>query len=319
MNLLSIRDLSTADLLALSEPVASTAPTPGARQVAGTLAFLFQQPSLRTMSSFAAAATRVGLTPISITTTGDDLRDQIEFEDEIQQLSLTSRCVIVRSRSSLDRDAYRVCPVPIINGGDGNNEHPTQTLIDLAVMRHFGLEDRTVVIMGNLSDHRTTHSLVLALQRLRVRLRLLSPRELRMDPSYLSGSAEVCFAEDDRARDEALRDADFVYILPTISWSSLARGFQNTYRLDLDLAIRVLKPTAKILHPFPRLGELDKSLDYTTYDAYHLQTSVGSTVREKVLRRLLCLEKELVPLPEEARPQEGVTRVVKKASFEVNI
>jgi aspartate carbamoyltransferase catalytic subunit len=179
MNLLSIRSLSTEDLLNLSAPLppASSARA-GAKMTSGTLAFLFQQPSLRTMSSFAAAATRVGLAPIAITTTGDGFRDQTEFEDEIQQLSLTSRCVVVRAGGPLDPKAYRACPVPIVNAGDGNNEHPTQTLIDVAVMRHFGLEGRTVAIMGNLRDHRTSHSLTLALRRLSVSVRLISPRAI---------------------------------------------------------------------------------------------------------------------------------------------
>jgi aspartate carbamoyltransferase catalytic subunit len=239
------------------------------------------------MSSFAAAATRVGLAPIAITTTGNGFRDQTEFEDEVQQLSLTSQCVVVRAEGSLDPAAYEACPVPIINAGDGNNEHPTQTLIDLAVMRHFGLEGRTVAIMGNLRDHRTSHSLVLALRKLRVRVRLLSPRALPMGDSYLDGSEDLCFVETRRERDECLRDVDFVYLLPTMSLTSPPRIFEDVYSLDLDQATRALKGTAKVLHPFPRFGELHKSLDYTTFDAYHLQTSLGPSIREKVLRRLL--------------------------------
>src|SRR3712207_4926584 len=98
MNLLSIRELSTEDLIELTTPPETgTGPLPGPRMTSGTLAFLFEQPSLRTMSSFATAATRVGLAPIAITTTGNSFRDQTEFEDEIQQLSLTSRCVVVRT------------------------------------------------------------------------------------------------------------------------------------------------------------------------------------------------------------------------------
>jgi aspartate carbamoyltransferase catalytic subunit len=318
MNLLSIRDLETDDLIALSEPLVRT-PAPVRKEAprsSGTLAFLFEQPSLRTMSSFAAAATRVGLAPISITTSGNSFRDQTEFEDEIQQLSLTSQCVVVRSSETLNPSACQFCPVPIINAGDGNNEHPTQTLIDIAVMRQFGLTDSTVAIMGNLRDHRTSHSLVLALQRLQVKTRLISPAELVMDPSYTRGAAEVCVAESFRARDEALRDVDFVYVLPTMSLTSPARIFEEIYSWDLAQATQALKPTAKILHPFPRFGELDKSIDYSTFDAYHLQTSMAPAVREKVLRRLLHAEPAGRSAADEVRHLDG--RVAHNREARVN-
>lgn len=305
MNLFSVRDLSTAELLDLSTPPLPASQSERATPqggFTGILSFLFEQPSLRTMSSFAAAGVRVGLSPIAITTAGNQFRNQTEFEDEVLQLALTSRCVVVRSQGTLNGEAYAHCPVPVVNGGDGNNEHPTQTLIDIAVMRHFGLEGRSAAIMGNMKDHRTAHSLCLALQALKVPVRLISPAGLTMDEAYLGrGEVEIVHAHSEAERNAALADIDFVYLLPTMSLTSPDRLMESVYSLDFRQARRSLKPSAKILHPFPRFGELGKDLDYTSYDAFHMQTSFGPLVREKVLRHLLAdTGAATVPIPEPA-------------------
>ncbi|MBM0207567.1 hypothetical protein JNW90_34790 [Micromonospora sp. STR1s_5] len=290
MNLLSIRDLSVCDLTHLTSfPKLPDGKPLGAVEAVrlGTMALLFEQPSLRTMSSFAAAAVRSGLSPIAITTSGNRFRDQTELHDEIHQLSLTSDCVVVRSESVLQPELLRWCAAPVINAGDGNNEHPTQTLIDIAVMRHFGLDGRVVAILGNMRDHRTAHSLTLALRQLGIHVRLVSPPSLAMDHSYTESEAEVVLATTICERNAAISDADFVYLLPTMSLSSPERLHENIYMFDLAQAKQAIKPGAKIMHPFPRFGELKTDLDYSVYDAYHLQTSIAPYVRERVLRYVL--------------------------------
>jgi aspartate carbamoyltransferase catalytic subunit len=252
----------------------------------GTMALLFEQPSLRTMSSFASAAVRRGLTPIAIATSGNRFRDQTELHDEIHQLSLTSECVVVRAQNALQPELLEICAAPVINAGDGNNEHPTQALIDIAVMRHFGLEGRTVAILGNMRDHRTAHSLALGLAKLGATVRLVSPPSLTMDEDYAAG-AEVVLAETVSARNNAIGDADFIYLLPTMSLTFPDRLLEEVYRLDWFEARKALQPHAKILHPFPRFGELSKDLDYTTFDAYHMQTSLAPYVRERVVQHVL--------------------------------
>ena len=156
-NLLSIDDVSDYELLLLTSPESQTWHPPAMTH--GTLAFLFEQASLRTMSSFATAGARVGLAPIAITTKGGAFRDQCDLYDEIDQLSLTSNCVVVRTATELDRSRLVKCAAPVVNAGDASNEHPTQTLLDIAVMRSLGLFGKTVAIVGNLRDHRTAHSL----------------------------------------------------------------------------------------------------------------------------------------------------------------
>ncbi|PIT00775.1 hypothetical protein TSA1_08315 [Bradyrhizobium nitroreducens] len=282
---MSVHDLSIDEIMALTNPIDNTSPPD--ERLRGTLAFLFAQPSLRTMSSFAAAGTRIGLAPIQVTATGDALKDNTDFHDEIVQLSLTSTCVVVRASKALERDALSSCKAPVVNAGDGRNEHPTQTMNDIAVMRQIGLEGATVALIGNLRNQRTTHSLAIALQRLGIKLRLVSPTELRLPDQYVKGDVEIVHTEKRPEVDELVRDADFVYMPPLGYWGAADIDYSPAYGFDLARAQKVLKPTARLMHPFPRFAELDKSLDGSSFDAYRLQTMVGPVIRERILRMLL--------------------------------
>jgi aspartate carbamoyltransferase catalytic subunit len=255
----------------------------------GTLTFLFEQASLRTMASFAVAATRIGLAPVAITTKGGAFRDQCDLYDEIDQLSLTSDCVVVRSGTELDRCRLTDCAAPVLNAGDASNEHPTQTILDIAVMRSLGLFGKTVAIVGNLRDHRTAHSLAKGLGRLPVKLRLVAPDGMAMPARYVPGHAEVAVANTIADVDAMIRDVDFIHLPPVRYWNAPDLDFQGAYDFDLARAERVLRPSAHILHPFPRFAELDRSVDGSKYDSYRMQTAMGPVVRERILRLMLAL------------------------------
>jgi aspartate carbamoyltransferase catalytic subunit len=284
-HLLSISDLSIDEMMSLTNPVNNTQ-SPH-EKLRGTLAFLFAQPSLRTMSSFAAAGTRIGLAPIQVTATGDALKDNTDFHDEIVQLSLTSTCVVVRASKALERNVLINCKAPIVNAGDGRNEHPTQTMNDITVMREVGLERATVALIGNLKYQRTTHSLAVALHRLGVRMRLISPAELRMPDQYVHEDMEIFHTEKRSEVDDLVHDSDIIYMPPLGYWGAADVDYSPAYGFDLDRAQKILKPTARLMHPFPRFAELDKSLDGSSFDAYRLQTMVGPVIRERILRLLL--------------------------------
>jgi len=259
----------------------------------GIATFLFQQPSLRTHSSFAAAAAALGLTPVTITTTGGELRDQCDLIDELVQLSYTSRVVISRTAFCLSDERLTRLRCPLLNAGDASNEHPSQALLDLTTLRTLGLRaDSHVVLLGNLAGHRVNHSLLLGLLRLGIPVTLLSPVGLEMPVQYLqgtSGSARVrafALASPDAA-DSILSTADFIYQSPLPAWTDPRRGPLAAHALTLERARRVLKPQARILHPFPRHGELGADLDGSAYDGYTLQTSLGPAVRARLLQFVL--------------------------------
>ena len=286
-NLISIDDISDYELLLLTSPESQSWRPPA--MTYGTLAFLFEQASLRTMSSFAAAAARIGLSPIAITTKGGTFRDQCDLYDEIDQLSLTADCVVVRAATELDRSRLATCAAPVVNAGDASNEHPTQTILDIAVMRSLGVFGKTVAIVGNLRDHRTAHSLAKGLARLPVKLRLIAPNGMAMPDRYVPDHAEVFVANTAAEVDALIEDVDFIYLPPVRYWNSPDLDFAGAYDFDLSRAERAFKSSARILHPFPRFAELDRSLDGSPFDAYRMQTAMGPSVRERILRLMLKL------------------------------
>jgi aspartate carbamoyltransferase catalytic subunit len=286
-NLISVDDISDYELLLLTSPDGQTWNLPAIPR--GTLTFLFEQASLRTMSSFAAAGVCVGLAPIAVTTKGGAFRDQCDLYDEIDQLSLTSDCVVVRTGTELDRSRLSHCAAPVINAGDASNEHPTQTILDIAVMRSLGLFNKTVAIVGNLRDHRTAHSLAKGLGRLPVKLRLVAPDGLAMPDRYVPDHAEIGVANTAAEVDALIEDADFIYLPPVRFWNSPDLDFSGAYDFNLPRAERVLLPSARILHPFPRFAELDRSVDGSKFDAYRMQTAMGRAIREHILRLMLTL------------------------------
>lgn len=291
-HLLGVGGLLDHELDALSTPF-NEAQVGGEGLMRGIVSFLFQQPSLRTHSSFAAAATMLGLNPVSITTTGGELRDQCDLEDEIIQLSMTSKVVVARTTFELVPERFRQMRCPLLNAGDAANEHPSQTLLDLTVLRTLGMQTSShVVLLGNLKGHRVNHSLFLGLQRLGVRVTLLAPAGLQMPKRYfeaqgLASNVQELPLGDVALADEVLSTADFVYQSPLPAWSSPNQAPLDAHRLDIVRAARVFKKTARVLHPFPRHGELDASLDGSRYDAYTLQTSLGPMVRARLLNFVL--------------------------------
>lgn len=281
---LTIDDFSDAELMALTDPPASADAARKAPR--GTLlTCLFQQPSLRTLFSFVSAATQQGYTALPLTVGGDALRDQCELHDELDQLALLSAVVVVRARQALDAPFLRRLPVPVVNAGDGSNEHPTQALVDLMSMREAGLEGKRILLMGNLRDHRTQHSLAKVLKRFGARPTLVSPPGMSMPDSY---AAELCQVETSCPQfvDALLSDADVVYMTPAQYWGAETERAGDAFSLDLSRAQRVLPKGAKIFHPFPRLGELHRDLDHSSYDGYLQQASRGPLVRARVLRLL---------------------------------
>jgi aspartate carbamoyltransferase catalytic subunit len=284
-HLLSVDALTDAEIERITRP--GLTPSVGRASRRGVLACLFQQPSLRTLSSFAAAAVRLGLTPVPITTTGDALRDQCELHDEVRQLSLLSSCVAVRSTEPLRAELLARLGAPVVNAGDGSNEHPTQALVDVATMRRIGLEGRTVVMMGNLRDHRVHHSLARLLARLDVHIVLVAPTGFGIPARFLPERAEQLEASDAATVDAALARADFVYMTPLQYWNVPDARHGDLLSMDLARARRVLRSDAIVLHPFPRLGELCEDLDGSPWDGYHAQTALGPEVRRRTLALLL--------------------------------
>ena len=285
-SLFSVDDLSVDELRALTEPNSALVGVAEATPAYGTLALMFEQPSVRTAASFAVAGVRAGLVPIPITINGDPFRDQCDLYDEVLQLAMLSTCVVVRSERPLDKECLATSAAPLINAGDGTNEHPTQALIDLTALRSFGVVGKRVVQLGNLRDHRVHHSLCLALQKFGVEVALVSPPGMSMPSNYIRRELQTVETSDAERVNEMLADADYIYMTMTTYWNQLCSRHQPAFTIDAHRAKSVLKPNAKILHPFPRTDELAVDVDRTCYNGYHRQTALGPSVRLNLLRWL---------------------------------
>lgn len=281
--LLSVDDLDDTEIDAITRPDPPCVP-PGTR--GGTLACLFEQPSTRSLSSFAMAGTRLGMMPVPIPAfaSGEPTRDP---HDELMHLSLSATCVVVRSAQPLDGQRLAGLAAPLVSAGDGTNEHPTQALVDVAAMRRRGLEGRTVVLMGDLREQREHHSLARLLQRLGVRLRLLAPPGRGLPERYLVTPVAQLETNDVAVADTVLADADFVYMTGT--GIAAGRGEPgDALSMDAARASRVLRAGAVVLHPFPRRGELATDLDGSRWDGYREQAALGVEIRRRVLATLLA-------------------------------
>jgi aspartate carbamoyltransferase catalytic subunit len=112
---------------------------------------------------------------------------------------------------------------------------------------------------------------------------------MSMPDRYVPDHAEVAVADTAAEVDTLIEDADFIYLPPVRYWNSPDLDFYGAYDFDLTRAERTFKPSAHILHPFPRFAELDRSIDGSKFDAYRMQTAMGPAIRERILRLMLML------------------------------
>lgn len=281
-HLLSVSDLADDELDHLTAPEIDTTENRGVR--GGLMSCVFEQPSLRTASGFAAAAVQLGLAPVFIDVRGHEVRRDLDLYDELEQLCMTSQLVVVRTSHPITADALENCESPVVNAGDGDNEHPTQALVDLAAIRRHFPDGCRVLQMGNLRGHRTQHSLSLALSRMGFSVQHVSPAGLPMPERFSGGVTTVQTSDPDHV-DSLLSLADIVYMTPVKYWDN-PQAKDPAFELNASRALRVLRPGAKVLHPLPRCGELHRDVDSLAFNGYHDQLRGALNVRTKAMRLL---------------------------------
>lgn len=260
------------------------------------LATAFFEPSTRTKLSFQAAMLRLGGGYIDLPPETASSRAKGEnFADTIRMLDYYSDVIVVRHRlEGAARFAAEIADVPIINGGDGTRDHPTQTMIDLYTIRQElgDIRGLTVGVLGDLRYGRAARSFILGVSLFDVRkLFLISPSELRAREDVFEhlDKRGINYVETSRLRD-VIGELDVLYItriqrerFPGPLEYERVRG---SYRLTVDL-LRGVKENLIILHPLPRVDELDFSVDVTRYARYFKQAKNGVLVRMALLHKVL--------------------------------
>lgn len=261
------------------------------------LATLFYEPSTRTRLSFESAMLRLGGLVISAeyaSETSSAVKGE-SIEDTVRIVESYADAIVIRHPlAGIPERAATVASVPIINAGDGAREHPTQALLDiLTIMDELGrIDDLTVALVGDLRYGRAPRSLAMLLSRTRnCRLILVAPPGLEMAGDVLRSlgdqGVEMSFEQDLM---QVAPMADVVYVtrvqrerFPTDDDYRAARG---SYRFSSE-HLRVMKSDSVVMHPLPRLDEIDPEVDDDSRSAYFRQARNGVYLRMALLDLLL--------------------------------
>lgn len=263
-------------------------------------AMMFFEPSTRTRTSFEVAMRNVGgkfggfYDPkITSAMKDESLWDTVKMHDGYG----FDVIVIRHPLKGAARLAAEAADAPVINAGDGPNQHPTQTLLDLySIKKTQGkIDGITIAMVGDLANGRTVHSLTEALLKYEgCRMIFISPRDLAM-PSFIidkcrKAAPERCITVEEGARiEDYITELDVLYMTRIQierlgERKALAEKFRSIYRLEAGM-LKSARPNMKVMHPLPRVTEIAPDVDQTPYAYYFQQARNGLFVREA----LLCL------------------------------
>jgi len=295
-SLVSITDFSKNEYLKILETAAEFEANSYQNLLQGrVVATLFFEPSTRTRLSFESAINRLGGRVIgfadsstSSATKGETLYDTIRV--------VTNYAEMIVMRHPLEgsaRYASEVSPVPIINAGDGANQHPTQCLLDLYSIRKTQktLDNLHIAFVGDLKYGRTVHSLVIALTHYNTTFHLVSPLELKLPSSvkrHIKESNLEYFQYTEM--DEVIPKVDILY-MTRIQQERFADPLEyervkNAYILKNKM-LENGKKNLKIMHPLPRVNEITEDVDSNPKAYYFTQAKNGVYVRQALLAIIL--------------------------------
>ena len=299
-HLVSINQLSSEEILHLLDRAALFEQNPNRKLLEGrVIATLFFEPSTRTRLSFETAVNRLGGRVIgfsdastSSSSKGESLKDTISmvgnYADAIVMRHYLEGAALYASE--LDR-------APIINAGDGANQHPSQTLLDLyAILKTQGsLYDKTIALVGDLKYGRTVHSLIVGMAPFRPRFIFVSPPELSMPEECkdFCREAGIPFTETTDFTPEVIRSVDILYMTRVqrerfVDLEEYER-VKNVYVLTASM-LEGCRENLRILHPLPRVNEIALDVDDTTQAYYVEQAQGGLYVRQSILCEVLGIE-----------------------------
>jgi aspartate carbamoyltransferase catalytic subunit len=265
------------------------------------LGLMFFQVSTRTRMSFESAMKRLGGATVGFadpktTRAGDYYAESLN--DMVHMMENYADVLVIRHpQDGAAAEAARIADRPVINAGDGYNEHPTQALLDLyTILREMGrLDDLKVGMVGDLNI-RVHHSLALGLALYNTKAYFISPPDVTMPATWLEEFQQVGLDfEETSSLEEVIEDLDVIYLLPVRSPSySVGRAEAETKRIPLpqefvldEGKLGKVKPDAIVLHPLPRTEELPPENDGHPSARYFEQAYYGVPVRMALLAMIL--------------------------------
>jgi aspartate carbamoyltransferase catalytic subunit len=298
-SLVSIDDLSTAEILKILKLAAAFEKNPVQDILRGkVVATLFFEPSTRTRLSFESAVNKLGGKIIGFTdsstssvTKGETLNDTIRTVNNYVDL-IVMRHPIEGSA----RYASEISTVPVVNAGDGANQHPTQTLLDLySILKTQGkLENLNICMVGDLKYGRTVHSLMMAMSRWNTSFNFVAPDELKMPDEYKLYLDNLGLKYRETTDLNSVIDkADIIYMTRVqkerFSDPMEYEKVKNAYVLH-DYMLADTKPGMRILHPLPRVNEINPDVDSNEKAYYFEQALNGVFTRQAIICTLLGIK-----------------------------
>ena len=292
-SLVTIANLTRDKIEYLIEMAAEFEKHPNRRLLEGkVVATLFFEPSTRTRLSFETAANRLGARVIGFTDPKVTSSSKGEtLKDTLKMVSNYADVIVMRHYlEGAARYASEVTPTPVVNAGDGANQHPSQTMLDLySIKKTQGtLENLHIYLIGDLKYGRTVHSLLMAMRHFNPVFHFVAPAELAMPDEYklYCRAHGIRFVEDSRFDVESIAEADILYMtrVQRERFSDLMEyeRVKDTYILRASMLGKA-KPNMKILHPLPRVNEIAYDVDDDPHAYYFDQARNGLYAREAII------------------------------------
>ncbi|MBO5956543.1 MAG: aspartate carbamoyltransferase [Bacteroidales bacterium] len=262
------------------------------------IASLFFEPSTRTRLSFETAIQLLGGNVIGFSSTaGTSVQKGESLKDTIMMVASYADLIVMRNPvDGSARYASEVSKVPIINAGDGSNQHPTQCLLDLYSIRKTQgtLENLEITMVGDLKYGRTVHSLVQAMCNFNAKFNFVSPVELKMPSTVIQyiKNAGLEYHEY-TSLEEVIPQSDIIYMTRVqrerfpdpLEYEKV----KNAYILRNEM-LENSKPNCRILHPLPRVNEIHTDVDANPKAYYFQQAQNGLFVRQALIAAILGLK-----------------------------
>ena len=264
------------------------------------LGIMFFEPSTRTRLSFESAMASIGGISVGFSETRTTSIEKGEsFADTVRVVEANSDVLVLRHpMEGAARFAAEIASKPIISGGAGTEEHPTQAMLDLyTIMKEKKrIDGLRIGIMGDLRFGRTVYSLIYGLAKYDVRVDLVSPPGLKIrqeathDLGNVPGKSKTIELVENESLQEILPDLDVLYMTriqkERIPDEQEYEKVKGSYFLDAEL-VKKMKADAIVMHPLPRIDEIRQDVDQTDQARYFKQMQYGRNVRAALLSLIL--------------------------------
>jgi aspartate carbamoyltransferase catalytic subunit len=298
-NIISIKDFDRDDIEYILDEAYKLEDIANSREISDELkgkilGLMFFEPSTRTRMSFETAVKRLGGDGIGFETSGSSSVSKGEsIADTAKMFEGYSDALVIRHElEGVSKFISDIVDVPVINAGDGAGQHPTQTLLDLyTIKKELGhIDDLKIALIGDLKYGRTVHSLSNALGLFKnIKVYLVSPPELRMPQEILIdlNKTNVEYEEVDNI-ESIIDDVDVLYV--TRIQKERFGDIDDYLKIKGAYIINKKMLEGKdliVMHPLPRIDEIDTDVDDTKYNKYFTQAANAVPVRMAILKTLI--------------------------------